>query len=320
MVLANAWLGYLTWHQFGWRMHSRFGCDLRRKQAAHKLELFFITNRFRSLLKADVQFLLLVCANGVVIAIGRLLEQDQQRLEDGRGICIGMLVCCFAGLLLQYAWVRVCQAAVHTLDRSLEALATVTVGELAGGEGWATRRPAAAPLCGPPARPAQGRTLAAPPKPPPEPPGLDSRPAPAPAPPPAGGLAFWPLIMVYLVLLGRWPQTASGQATILVPLGVWLVLRLALWWHMKLLLGALEQPELREALSGGGDPDTLRMDDLPVELSPLMRGSWLVGDPGPGPAGARRPRAAVALGAALPCARPWRPSCLLAGNAPSAQC
>jgi hypothetical protein len=130
MVLANAWLGYLTWHQFGWRMHSRFGCDLRRKQAARKLQLFFVTNRFRSLLKADVQFLLLVCANGVVIAIGRLLEQDEQRLEDGRGICIGMLVCCFAGLLLQYAWVRVCQAAVHTLDRSLEALATVTVGAL----------------------------------------------------------------------------------------------------------------------------------------------------------------------------------------------
>jgi hypothetical protein len=130
MVLANAWLGCLTWHQFGWRMHSRFGCDLRRKQAAQTLQLFFITNRFKSLLKADVQFLLLVCANGVVIAVGRLLEPDQRRLDDRKGICVGMLVCCFAGLLLQYAWVRVCQAAVHTLDRSLEALATVTVGGL----------------------------------------------------------------------------------------------------------------------------------------------------------------------------------------------
>ena len=47
VVLANAWLGYLTWHQFGWRMHSRFGCDLRRKLATERLELFFLTNRFR---------------------------------------------------------------------------------------------------------------------------------------------------------------------------------------------------------------------------------------------------------------------------------
>jgi hypothetical protein len=95
----------------------------------------------------------------------------------------------------------------------------------------------------------------------------------------AGGLVFWPLIMVYLVLLGRWPQTPSGQATILVPLGVWLVLRLALWWHMKLLLGALELPELRDALSGAGgmDGDALCGDGAPQELAPLIRGAWLVG-------------------------------------------
>jgi hypothetical protein len=224
IVLANLWLGYLTWHQFGWRMHSRFGCDLRRKSATQRLQLFFLTNRFRTLVRADVQLLLLVCANGVVIAIGRLIEPDQRALEERRGVCIGMVVCCFAGLALQYAWVQVCQAAVRGCDRGLESLATVTVS----------------------------------------------------------GLGFWPLIMAYLVLLGQWPATPSGQATILVPLGVWLVLRMALWWHMRVLIEELEAPEMREALSNssGPEPEALAGDDVPPALAPLLRGAWLVSGPG----------------------------------------
>ena len=161
-----------------------------------------------------------MCANGVVIALGRLLEPQRRLPQDSRGMCIGMLVCCFAGLVLQYLWVRICQAAVHKCDRNLESTATVTVG----------------------------------------------------------GLAFWPLIMAYLVLLGRWPSTSSGQATILVPLGVWLVLRMALWWHMKVLIEVLEEPDMRAALSSsGGEADVLGADDLPQALAPLIRGAWLVG-------------------------------------------
>jgi hypothetical protein len=134
--------------------------------------------------------------------------------------------------------------------------------------------------------------------------------------------------MAYLVLLGRWPQTPSGQATILVPLGVWVVLRLSLWWHMKLLLSVLEQPELCEALGGGGDPDALCVDDLPLELAPLMRGAWLVGALGPAPAGVHRcggapqrlrPSDAACLALHTPlrpaASRPQRPRC----SVPSAE-
>ena len=43
---TNLLLAWLTYQQFGWRMHSRICCDFRRKHAAERRDLYFTVNRW----------------------------------------------------------------------------------------------------------------------------------------------------------------------------------------------------------------------------------------------------------------------------------
>lgn len=42
---VNVWLSYITYQQFGWRVHSKLACDYRRKHATKKQQLYFLVSR-----------------------------------------------------------------------------------------------------------------------------------------------------------------------------------------------------------------------------------------------------------------------------------
>ncbi|WIA15147.1 hypothetical protein OEZ85_001834 [Tetradesmus obliquus] len=50
-ALLNSWLAFITYQQFGWRVHSKLACDYRRKHAVEKQQLYFLVSRFKTLLR-----------------------------------------------------------------------------------------------------------------------------------------------------------------------------------------------------------------------------------------------------------------------------
>ncbi|KAL3160650.1 hypothetical protein ABBQ32_010571 [Trebouxia sp. C0010 RCD-2024] len=61
--------GYITWGQFGWRTYSKLAADMRIKDADQQRKSFVLVNCFTTLLKLDIQFLIILCMVGLDVGI-----------------------------------------------------------------------------------------------------------------------------------------------------------------------------------------------------------------------------------------------------------
>eukprot|EP00210_Caulerpa_lentillifera_P002445 g2343.t1 len=92
-------LAFMTYNKFGWRIYSRLACDLRLKNAAERTLLYFAQNRFTTLVKLDIQFLVLSFAMGIVMST----EGGKLSLADNYCSVI-LLICTIVGTVLGSIW------------------------------------------------------------------------------------------------------------------------------------------------------------------------------------------------------------------------
>jgi hypothetical protein len=68
-AVLNGWLSFITYQQFGWRVHSKLACDYRRKHALEKQQLYFLVSRFRTLLRFSWHAALVNMVSCLVLAL-----------------------------------------------------------------------------------------------------------------------------------------------------------------------------------------------------------------------------------------------------------
>ncbi|KAK9811688.1 hypothetical protein WJX72_008422 [[Myrmecia] bisecta] len=69
LMLATLGLAYITWSQFGWRTYSKLACDMRVKNADERRKVYILVNIFTTLLKLDMQFLIILFMVGINVAV-----------------------------------------------------------------------------------------------------------------------------------------------------------------------------------------------------------------------------------------------------------
>ncbi|GMH35519.1 hypothetical protein BSKO_03387 [Bryopsis sp. KO-2023] len=104
---------YMTYKKFGWRVYSKLACDLRLKNAEERRTLYFRFHRFRTLMKLDLQFLVLFGVTGLTMGI---------MLKDTAITCQGNMMLLFStgsGCLVGFIWLSLAYLAVRRDKKSL---------------------------------------------------------------------------------------------------------------------------------------------------------------------------------------------------------
>lgn len=116
---------YMTYKKFGWRVYSKLACDLRLKNAEERRTLYFRFHRFRTLVKLDLQFLVLFGVTGVTMGV---MLKDK---GDGGDIitCSGnmlLLISTITGCLVGFLWLSLAYMAVRRDKKILGTFLEVT--------------------------------------------------------------------------------------------------------------------------------------------------------------------------------------------------
>ncbi|CAD7704708.1 unnamed protein product [Ostreobium quekettii] len=98
--LVTLMLAYLSYRKFGWRVYSRVACDLRLKDAQEKRRLYFMLHRYKTLVKLDIMFLILMFVTGVVMA----LEENKDEVNRDGFWNLGVLGSVVIGTIVSTIW------------------------------------------------------------------------------------------------------------------------------------------------------------------------------------------------------------------------
>ncbi|DBA89209.1 hypothetical protein WJX77_000076 [Trebouxia sp. C0004] len=108
--------GYITWGQFGWRTYSKLAADMRIKNADEQRTSFVLVNCFMTLLKLDVQFLIILCMVGLDVGIQTGPGQPNNK---------PLIIVNSVGLIVMVVWSWLAYRAVKHEDRVLAWVLTV---------------------------------------------------------------------------------------------------------------------------------------------------------------------------------------------------
>ncbi|WIA35326.1 hypothetical protein OEZ86_003781 [Tetradesmus obliquus] len=286
-ALLNSWLAFITYQQFGWRVHSKLACDYRRKHAVEKQQLYFLVSRFKTLLRFSWHALLVNTVSCLVLAL------TAQRAEAA-GTNAALLTVPLSAMHEQAArfgsaGAAVVPSALLTAPGNLSAV-LLNGGSIAGGADAAA---AALPSA---SQGAAGSSAAVT--------GM------------LASLPVWLLPMAWLVVTHlavarnskrleqlstatvplalllpalplfwafspqfMWPERLAVRVLLLaVPMTALVALLAAAWLSMRAVMRQFRLPFVQELLAEAADGslDSAAHQDAPEQLQPLLDGSWLL--------------------------------------------